>query len=166
MENATKALLIAAGALFAVVIISIVWIAYGNLTGYYNAKQDNINQEQLSAFNNEYAAYDRELTGFELISLINKVSDYDKNKADAEGYARMTVNVKIPQNTKQKYNGDLFNNKNKEVNLTYSDNIIAEPSKNDEAKYEDFLTFKRSKFQSHGSKYENGQIVSFSYTQQ
>lgn len=166
MENATKALLIAAGTIFAVIIISIVWITYGNLTGYYSAKQSNLSQEQLAAFNTEYAAYDRELTGFELVSLINKVADYDKNKADAEGYARMTVNVKIPQNTKQKYNGDLFNNKNKEVDLTFSGNIITEPSKNDETKYEDFLTFKRAKFSSNGSKYENGQIISFSFEQQ
>ena len=232
MENATKALLIAAGVLFAVVIVSVVWIAYGNISGYYGAKQNNLSQEQLAAFNNEYATYDRDLTGFELVSLINKAIDFNEHKID-EGYTQMSVTAEI-SNSSSYNRGGLFDGlngkavvydgKNSNGNRTALKNIIKSmqdlekkytagvltklvsnlesfksdikgqdgrpynPNGNDDngktikdvlgkeynnlptreelLKYSDYLVFKRGNFKSNGAQYENGQIVSFSFTQQ
>lgn len=82
MENATKALLIGAGMLFTMAIVAIAWAAYTNITGYYQEEQKSVTSEQLADFNKEYEAYNRDnVTGFELVSLINKVIDYNANNA-------------------------------------------------------------------------------------
>lgn len=82
MENATKALLIGAGMLFAIAIISIAWATYTNITGYYQEEQKSLTSEQLADFNKEYEAYNRDnVTGFELVSLINKVINYNSSNA-------------------------------------------------------------------------------------
>ena len=72
MENATKALLIGAGMLFAVVVVSMVLYTYTQITTYYNSKQNEQEVKQQAEFNIEFSAYDRDLTGFELVTLINK----------------------------------------------------------------------------------------------
>ena len=107
MENATKALLMAAGILIAIIILSLAIVVYGRISGFYQTKQNNISQEQLAAFNTEYSVYDRDdVTGFELVSLINKAIDFNQNKLD-EGYTEMQITVTIP-NDNASYNNNLF----------------------------------------------------------
>ena len=108
MENATKALLMAAGILIAIIILSLAIVVYGRVTSYYQTKQRNISQEQLAAFNNEYTVYNRDdVTGFELVSLINKCIDFNQNEvygasntdddtAQRQGYSEIQVDVVIP----------------------------------------------------------------------
>lgn len=104
MENATKALLMAAGILIAIIILSIAIVVYGRISGLYQAKQNNISQEQLAAFNGQYTVYDRsDVTGFELVGLINKIADFNQNKLD-QGYEEMSISVKINELP----NGKLF----------------------------------------------------------
>ena len=82
MENATKALLISAGILFAIVIVSIGIISYNGIKNYYGQKQTSLTAEQLAAFNREFEAYNRDdVTGFELVSLINKIINFNSNNA-------------------------------------------------------------------------------------
>lgn len=82
MENATKALLIGAGMLFAVAIVSLMIYAYFSITGYYSEQQSSMTKEQITEFNNEYEAYNREdVTGFEIVSLINKIINYNNYNA-------------------------------------------------------------------------------------
>ena len=86
MENATKALLIGAGMLFAVVVVSMVLYTYNQITTYYNSKQDEQEVKQQAEFNTEFAAYDRDdVTGFELVSLINKIINYNRQNAYESG---------------------------------------------------------------------------------
>lgn len=119
MENATKALLMAAGILIAIIVLSLAIVVYGRVTSYYQLKQRNISEEQLTAFNNEYSVYDREdVTGFELVSLINKTIDYNQNKVYGasntgdsdeqlgDGYEEMSIKVKLSDSR----NWVLFNN--------------------------------------------------------
>ena len=126
MENATKALLMAAGILIAIIVLSLAIVVYGRISGFYQTKQNNISQEQLAAFNSEYSAYDRDdVTGFELVSLINKAIDFNQNKVYGasntkendltelgDGYQAISVSVKVLNND---YNGSLFSN-----NTTYT----------------------------------------------
>ena len=108
MENATKALLMAAGILITIIILSLAIVVYGRVSSYYQTKQGNLTQEQLAAFNDEYAAYDRnDVTGFELVSLINKTIDFNQNRVYGasntgnsneqlgDGYAEMSITIKI-----------------------------------------------------------------------
>lgn len=123
MENATKALLMAAGILIAIIILSIAIAVYGNISSFYQTKQNNISQEQIAAFNSEYAVYDRsDVTGFELVGLINKAIDFNQNRVYGasntneddltelgDGYQAITISVKTVNND---YKGNLFSNNN------------------------------------------------------
>jgi len=48
MENAVKALLIAAGMFIAVLLISLIAIFYNNVTGYYASQHENKQLEQVA----------------------------------------------------------------------------------------------------------------------
>lgn len=119
MENATKALLISAGVIFAVVIFSAMFYIYQMVSGYYQSKESNLTTEQLAQVNDEFSVYQRDLTGFELVSLINKCIDFNQNKVygnwnteegnlekTPDGYEPMSV--KITFKNDKPTNGALF----------------------------------------------------------
>ena len=110
MENATKALLMAAGVLFAIVVVSLLVIAFNRISKYYNENTSSTQQEQVVKFNEEYGSYATEnLRGNDLLSLVNKVVDYNKRKSSADsdiGYegkyiAYTPLTIKINFNNKQ-----------------------------------------------------------------
>lgn len=125
MENATKALLIGAGMLFTIAIVSIAWAAYTNITGYYQEEQKSVTSDQLANFNKEYEAYNRDdVTGFELVSLINKVINYNANNAVDEslGFRNTDINfqkmyVKFTITNSNLTNGTEVKSKNLKVKL-------------------------------------------------
>jgi len=80
MENATKALLISAGVIFAVAIFALVVYIYAQVSGYYQTKESNLTIEQMAEVNEQFAVYNREVSGFELVSLINKAIDFNQNR--------------------------------------------------------------------------------------
>ena len=108
MENATKALLIGAGVLFAVIILSFAIITYTKISGYYQSEQSNLSIEQLSAINTEYGAFDRDLTGFEIVSLINKVINFNEHNPTEDGYSEMEITVTISDDPSYNNKGGLF----------------------------------------------------------
>ncbi len=123
MENATKALLMAAGILITIIVLSLAIVMYSRISEYYQQKNRNISEEQLAAFNSEYTAYDRtDVTGFELVSLINKTIDFNQNKVYGanntgekteeqklgDGYTEMSITVQL--NSSKDW--VLFKNKN------------------------------------------------------
>ena len=82
MENSSKALLIAAGLLLAIMIVSLLVISYNQWSNYQQSKQSSMTEEQIVVFNKEYEAYNRDnVTGFELVSLINKIISFNSNNA-------------------------------------------------------------------------------------
>ena len=98
MENASKALLISAGVLFTVMILSLLMIAYNQLSSYYNARHEATMTEQLTEFNTQYENYNRKnIRGNEIASLMNKVVDYNQRQVYAAGtnYRRMEVTINI-----------------------------------------------------------------------
>ena len=83
MENASKALLIAGGILLAVLLIGLLVILWGELGSYRAIEQEKTATEQLTAFNRQYEAYQRQiLRGTDIISIINKVRDNNKINED------------------------------------------------------------------------------------
>lgn len=79
MENATKALLIAGGLLLAIMVVSLLVIFYDRLVGFEQNKQAVMSEEQIVKFNKEYEAYHRDnVTGYEMVSLLNKILNYNK----------------------------------------------------------------------------------------
>ena len=83
MENATKALLIAAGIFFVVAILTMGAITYNQISNYYKEESDTTDLKQIEEFNKKYRNYlDREVRGTELLSIINLVNDYNARLAN------------------------------------------------------------------------------------
>ncbi len=82
MENASKALLMAAGMLIALVIISALLLMFNNLSNYQQAGTQNIRESQVVDFNNQFETYNRNnVRGSDLYSLLNRVTDYNRRKS-------------------------------------------------------------------------------------
>lgn len=108
MENLSKALLIAAGMLFTIMILSMLMITYNQIASHYQQKHELAVIEQTELFNNEFENYNRSyIRGNELISLMNKIIDYNISqsyRADV-GSKRILVTIQLPSSTKVIENG-------------------------------------------------------------
>ncbi len=103
MENASKALLIAAGILVGLIVISMILISYNEISGYYESKEKARTEEQLIVFNKQYIPYNREnVRGSELLSLINKIIDFNTLSEEE----LITISIKIPNDSNE--NAKLF----------------------------------------------------------
>ena len=105
MENASKALIIAGGVLLAILILSLIVYARTSISEYQNSKTELANVEKIAKFNEQFSQYDRkDVTGYELISLANKIADYNtrysKDGPNNEGYnpIKMVISFKDKNN--------------------------------------------------------------------
>ena len=95
MENASKALIMAASVLIAIVIIGAFMLMMSNLTDYQEKSYQSTADAQTTEFNNQYVTYVRDdVRGSDMISLMNKVVDYNSRKT-VEGYTEMQVTITI-----------------------------------------------------------------------
>ena len=82
MENASKALLMAAEVLISIVVISALLLMFNSLTSYQKVAEENEEEATVIAFNNVYESYNRDdVRGNDLYSLINRVVDYNRRKS-------------------------------------------------------------------------------------
>lgn len=73
MENASKALLIAGGIFFALLIITVMMYTTNSITEIGKAQENKKAAEQLAAFNAEYEAYNKQLMyGTDIVTIVNK----------------------------------------------------------------------------------------------
>lgn len=80
MENASKALLIAGGILLAMLVTGLLILLSNNMSTIGQAQEDKLAAEQLAAFNQQYAAYNKKLLyGTEVITVMNKAIQDNKN---------------------------------------------------------------------------------------
>ncbi len=157
MENASQALLIAAGILMGLIILTVIIFGFRQVSNYYAAKEQNKASEQLIAFNKQYNTYDREdVRGTELISLIYKIIDFNNIQNDANSNIEIDVNIKDKDNKWKNmyYQYDTYKNiKLIDFTGTYNgkytqDNIdgeILQKARNIEAKYPSGLADKLAK---------------------
>lgn len=84
MENASKALIMAAGVLLAVMILAIVVYFFSTLSVFPNSDDEVTQIEQITAFNLEYEVYDKKIMyGVDVISALNKAKS--NNEKYVEG---------------------------------------------------------------------------------
>ena len=82
MENATKALTMAASVLIAMVIIGAMLLVFNNLNNYQGVNEQIKKDEQVNEFNRQFNTYDRtDVRGSDVLSLINKVIDYNERQS-------------------------------------------------------------------------------------
>ena len=133
MENASKALLIAAGILIGLILISMVLYGYNQISSYYNAKESNKQIMQMTEFNKQYISYNRDdVRGSDLLSLINKIVDFNAINTEQEP---IEITIKIRKGS-QGFNYIFDESKNKNINskiwIDTSRDIVYTANSNDE----------------------------------
>lgn len=105
MENASKALLISAGVLLTMMMVSLIIFARGRIGEFYDNEHKLEEIDNLAEFNAQFTSFDRKnVYGYEIISLTNKVADYNKrysNHTDAKnniGYNPVTITISFQNN--------------------------------------------------------------------
>lgn len=102
MENATRALTMAASVLIALVIIGAVLLVFNNLSSYQNLNDQTRKDSQVVEFNNQFETYNRtDVRGSDICSLINRVLDYNERQSSAGitgsdiGYKPITLTIDL-----------------------------------------------------------------------
>lgn len=132
MENATKALLIAAGIFFGLLILTLCIYMFSQISNYYNQTNEEKLKAEIVKFNSEYEKYaSNDVRGTDLLSLINKVVDYNKREAtdSTQNYQRIEILVDIKGKEEQfKYTGITsgidYNNLIQNLNNKLNDNNL------------------------------------------
>lgn len=96
MENATQALLIAGGILFAILTLSLVVFLFSNMNTIGTAQANKKDAEYLEKWNAEWEAYNKKLLhGSEVLTVINKA---EQNNIDNENDEKYIIEVKVFEN--------------------------------------------------------------------
>lgn len=97
MENASKALLMAAGVLIALMTIGLLVIMFNNMSNTQKEGIQVAREAQVIEFNNQFTTYLRDdVRGSDMISLMNRVIDYNIRKGDnsEEKYQEIELTIK------------------------------------------------------------------------
>ena len=103
MENASKAIIMAGSILIAVIIISLLVMFFQNLRGLAQTEKTLTIAEQAEEYNKPYEAYNRNIYGSEILSIANKIEDYNKKQAEIEDYTPIELIVTINQSIDNDY---------------------------------------------------------------
>ena len=110
MENASKALIMAGGILITILVVSLLVLFWNQVSDYKKTSSDAEKEAQLSTFNEQFTQYARtDLRGVDLISLVNKVINYNSKKRGAgeiDYSQKITLVVTIGQEFRTKYATD------------------------------------------------------------
>ena len=100
MENASKALLIAGAILIVIILIGIILLVKNNVSDFYASEEQIKETEDKTKFNEQFTRFNRnDVQGYELISLVNKVVDYNERVSEVGNNdvkaKKITVNIKL-----------------------------------------------------------------------
>lgn len=99
MENAAKALLIAGGILFAILILSLIVYVSNATTRMAEAQEQKKLVEELEAFNKSYEAYNkRRMYGADVITVVKKAIDYNKSLSDTQKDKAINITITVEDN--------------------------------------------------------------------
>lgn len=133
MENASKALIMAGEILIAILVIGALMLMFNQIGSYEKAQTSNVKDSQLAQFNIDFERYtdDNGITGADIISIINKVVDYNKKEGitNSVNYdIKMSVTVSGLSNFKSRYgiaNSDsLFKNATLRIDQNSNDDFV------------------------------------------
>lgn len=83
MENASKALLMAAGILIGLILLTSGVYLFNTIRSSQQAKYANLSEEQILAYNAEFESYDKQrMYGTDVITVLNKARDNNKRYED------------------------------------------------------------------------------------
>lgn len=86
MENAAKALGIAAGVILAVILMSLISYFFSTISEWPQQEEDTASAEQLAKFNLEYEVYEKSaMYGVDVISCLNKAISNNESYLEGKG---------------------------------------------------------------------------------
>ena len=108
MENISKALTMAGGVLIAVLVIGALMLMFNQIGSYEKAQTSNVKNSQLAQFNMDFERYtdDNGITGADLVSLANKIIDYNKKTgvSNSVNYdIKMSLEVENIENFRKRF---------------------------------------------------------------
>lgn len=108
MENASKALIIAGGILLSMIVISLFFYMFGNMSTLVQRTEKDTTQEETVDFNKGFEAYNKKIMyGADIISVFNKATDNNiKYKAtvdneNQEYFINIIINFKKDLGTRK-----------------------------------------------------------------
>lgn len=134
MDNISKALLIAGGVFLSIMIITLLVILRNQMSGYFTEEHNAKIIEQTLEFNNKFENYNGQtIRGNELISIMNRVSDYNNTAADMEGYDRVIIEIGyIDENVQNKFKNNEENDRSIFEGVVDSRNILTNKSSDED----------------------------------
>lgn len=91
MENASRALIMAGSVLISLLVISVLVFFFNNMREWQTIGENQEELEVITEFNKQYDVYERNVYGSELLSLVNKIADYNKREAENKGYQEIEL---------------------------------------------------------------------------
>ena len=102
MENITKALLIIAGVLIVIMVLSLVMVVWNQISDYEDIKHEEKMLQQLQKFNSKFENYTGQtIRGNELISIMNKIVDYNNYQSGMIGFERINITIDLKNHQKE-----------------------------------------------------------------
>lgn len=96
MENAAKALLIAGGIFFAILILSLIVYMSTATSRMIEAQEQKKMVEELETFNKSYQAYNKtRMYGADVITVVKKAIDYNRGLDASQANKAITIEVEI-----------------------------------------------------------------------
>ena len=131
MENAAKALLIAGGMLILILVISLLVVFKGQLAAYMEQQHNEKLIKQAVEFNNKFADYQgKDVRGNELISIMNRIIDYNSLQAEQYGFEKIAITVDIG-NSQNLWEKLKYNKKDESIFSTTGNYITNQNGNND-----------------------------------
>lgn len=95
MENANRALMMAASVFIAILLISALVLFFNNLSELQAQKERIKETDQAVEFNKQFDSYERNVYGSDLLSIANKVADYNKTESEDNGYQKVELIIHV-----------------------------------------------------------------------
>lgn len=103
MENASKALIMAGAVLIALLVISLLVFFFHSIRDIQSVNLTSEQVQQATEFNKQYDVYQRDIYGSELLSIANKIADYNQKESETKGYTKVTLEVSISEDIDNTY---------------------------------------------------------------
>ncbi len=98
MENASKALIMAAEIILGILILVIIILGYHSWSNFSKNINQNINQTRINEFNSKFLGYNgrTDLTAHDVVTIVNLANDYNiDSETGEEKDAGYKINVNI-----------------------------------------------------------------------
>ena len=127
MENAAKALTIAGTILISVLVISAVVFMYRDLTSVKRQDAENQKVQEITDFNKSFESLDKTLNGAKILSLANKIQDYNEKYVNRmqEGYNKITLYIDNSDSNNGTEWSEYYSELQKKVDTMMNDRYIS-----------------------------------------